>query len=527
LALQGGEGAADPGIQRRGLALLALLAGSPDTALSRDKLLLYLWPEGDEGDARNALRQVLHTLRKALAAPELLLGSTDLRLNPSLISSDVADFQAALSRADFERAADLYRGHFLDGFHLGQSAEFELWVDTKRGEYASQAGAALEKGARAAASRGDLGEAVTWWRRLAGLEPLSSRVTLELMNALVAVRDPAAALQHARVHEALVREQLEASPDPSIAALVDQLRRADSTAGPRMREQTSVPSAERGATTPAGSLWARLQPELATRYVMEQEILPREGTTRLFLARDLRYERQVIVKVLHPSLASAVDTERFLREIALMARLQHPNIVPVLDSGETRSHLWYVAPYLEGESLRIRLTLKVQLPLRQALGFGRGVALGLDYAHRQGVVHRDIRPETILLVGDQALVTNFGVARALNVAAGPNLTATGMLMGAPAYMSPEQIRGGRVDPRSDVYSLGCVIQEMITGQAVHSGPTPQAILVRRLGRQDPKPSLPGDTGEIIGKALADDPEGRYSTATELLQALERVASLTP
>jgi serine/threonine-protein kinase len=513
------------------LALLALLATSPDTGLSRDKLLLYLWPESDEEDARNALRQVLHTLRKSLASPELMLGSTDLRLNPALISSDVADFQAALVRGDVDKAAEIYRGPFLDGFHLGQAPEFELWADTKRGEYASQAAAALEKGARAAAGRGHLEGAVTWWRRLAAQEPLSSRVTLELMKALAAVRDPAAALQHARVHETLVREQLEGAPDPSIAALVDQLRRAEFTAARRREDQTPLPRPEPAPATPAGGLRARLQAELATRYVLEQEIEAREGTTRLFLARDLKYDRLVIVKVLHPTLASAVDTERFLREIALMARLQHPNIVPVLDSGETKTHLWYVSPFLEGESLRVRLIREGRLPPGQALWFARGVASALDYAHRQGVIHRDIRPETILLIGDQALVTNFGVARALDVGAGPNLTATGILMGAPAYMSPEQARGGRIDARSDIYSLGCVTQEMITGRSVHSGPTPQAILARRISGgvpevQDPGPTVAGSTGKVISKALASDPADRYSTAKEFLQALEHVASAT-
>jgi DNA-binding SARP family transcriptional activator len=517
LALHEVETLAGPSLQRRALALLTLIASVTEAGVSRDKLLLYLWPDSDEEHARNALRQVVHTLRKSLASPELFLGTTDLRLNPAVIDSDLSAFEIALSRAEFEKAAELYRGPFLDGFHLNQALEFEYWADTKRADYASRAAAALERCARDAASRGDLESSAGWWRRLASMEPLNSRVALELMNALVAARDPVAALRHARMHEALVRAELGGQPDAAIAALVERLRTLD------------VPAAPVPAQPPAGlkpeytRLLTQLQTELGSRYEVEQERMPREGTTRVFLARDLRHDRRVLVKVLHAGLASALDTGRFLREIDLTARLQHPSILPLLDSGEVKTVVWYVSPFFQGETLRERLCREGRLPLDAARDIARGVGSALDYAHQQGILHRDIRPENILLAGDQALVMNFGLARALDAAASPNLTLTGMLVGTPAYMSPEEARGEPLDSRSDLYGLGCVFHEMITGQPVHSGPTGQAILGKRgSGRkgelEHKEPALSGDLANVLTKALSPDPRDRYPTARELVQA---------
>src|SRR5881275_2004499 len=207
-------------------------------------------------------------------------------------------------------------------------------------------------------------------------------------------------------------------------------------------------------------LIARLQSALADRYTIERE-LGRGGMATVYLAQDRKHHRQVAIKVLKPELAAALGPERFLREIELAARLNHPHILALHDSGQAGGFLYYVMPYMEGESLRDRLEQEGQLPLEEALRITREVASALSYAHGHDVVHRDIKPENILLSGGEAVVADFGIARAITQAAGTRLTETGIPVGTPQYMSPEQASGGGpIDGRSDVYSLACVLYEM-------------------------------------------------------------------
>jgi serine/threonine-protein kinase len=245
----------------------------------------------------------------------------------------------------------------------------------------------------------------------------------------------------------------------------------------------------------------------------------------VYLARDLRHERLVALKVLRPELAAALGPERFLREILTAARLEHPHILSVHDSGETEGLLWYTMPYVQGESLRDRLRREVQLPVEEAIRLTREVAEALDYAHGEGIVHRDVKPENILLSDGHALLADFGIAKAA-AEAGPRLTATGLSLGTPAYMSPEQATGGRVDARTDVYGLGCVVYEMLTGEPPFTGPTPQAILARSLaGEIRPvrtvRPEVPKNVEAAICAALSSDRELRPTTAGELVVSLER------
>jgi len=214
---------------------------------------------------------------------------------------------------------------------------------------------------------------------------------------------------------------------------------------------------------------ARLQTALTGRYTIERE-LGRGGMAIVYLAQDLKHRRSVAIKVLHPELAAAVGTDRFLREIEIAASLTHPHIVPLHDSGEADSFAYYVMPYVEGESLRERLSRETQLPLDGAVQIAREVADALAYAHSHDVVHRDIKPENILLEAGHAVVSDFGIARAISAAGGEKLTATGLAVGTPAYMSPEQLAGGEhVDGRTDVYSLGCVLYEMLAGSRPSPG----------------------------------------------------------
>src|SRR5262245_15971521 len=201
----------------------------------------------------------------------------------------------------------------------------------------------------------------------------------------------------------------------------------------------------------------------------------------VFLAEDLRHHRRVAIKVLKPELTALLGPERFLREIEIAARLQHPHILGLLDSGEAQGLLYYVMPYVEGESLRERLNRELQLPLEDPLRLAREVAEALDYAHREGVVHRDIKPENILLAAGHAVVADFGIARAVSAAGGPKLTTTGTAIGTPTYMSPEQVMGTReLDGRSDIYNLGCVLYEMLAGVPPFTGATGQSLAHQHL-----------------------------------------------
>ena len=278
-------------------------------------------------------------------------------------------------------------------------------------------------------------------------------------------------------------------------------------------------------------LRAQLEAGLAGHYALARE-LGRGGMATVFLATDLKHDRPVAFKILHPDLAQTLGPERFQREIRLAARLQHPHILTVHDSGETNGHLWFTMPFVEGESLRERLRRERQLPLTDALRVTREAAQALQYAHEHGVVHRDIKPENLLLTRDgNTLVADFGIARALG-AAEDGLTQTGMSVGTPAYMSPEQATGDpTLDARSDIYSLGAVLYEMLAGEPPYSGPTVQAMLMKRLSEPVPsvrsgRPAIPEAVDLAVRKSLAVVPADRYATAAEFAQALEQAVSAT-
>jgi serine/threonine-protein kinase len=254
----------------------------------------------------------------------------------------------------------------------------------------------------------------------------------------------------------------------------------------------------------------RLGAALGHRYRLERE-LGRGGMARVYLANDLRHDRPVALKVLKPELAHALGPERFLREVKITARLNHPHILPLLDSGEAQGFLYYVMPYVEGESLRDRLEHEKQLPLDDALLIAREVADALSYAHSHDVVHRDIKPENILLESGHAVVADFGIARAITAAGGEKLTETGLAIGTPAYMSPEQAAGETtLDGRSDLYSLGCVLYEMLAGEPPFTGPTVESIVRQHLAAEPPsitviRPAVPGWVASALSRALAKTP----------------------
>ena len=278
-------------------------------------------------------------------------------------------------------------------------------------------------------------------------------------------------------------------------------------------------------------LTEQLGAALEGRYRIERE-LGRGGMATVFLAEDLRHRRRVAIKVLLPELAAALGAERFLREIEVAAGLNHPHILPLHESGEAGGLLYYVMPYVEGESLRKRLTREQQLPLDDALPIAREVADALNYAHSHDVVHRDIKPENILLSEGHAVVADFGIARAITVAGPSTLTATGMALGTPAYMSPEQAAGSRdLDGRSDLYSLGCVLYEMLAGQPPFNGP-PESLAYQHLSVTprpvtELRPATPPEVARALNRALAKTPADRFSTSAQFASALMGAAPATP
>lgn len=268
----------------------------------------------------------------------------------------------------------------------------------------------------------------------------------------------------------------------------------------------------------------------AGRYVLGAEI-GRGGMAVVYRARDERHDREVAVKVLHRDIAASLGPDRFLREIQTAARLNHPHIIPLHDSGESEGLLYYVMPFIEGRTLRQRLQIEKRLPVSQAVGIGRQVAAALDYAHRLGIVHRDVKPENVMLYEGEALVMDFGIAKALIAAGGDTLTRTGSTLGTPAYMSPEQAAGGDdVDSRSDQYSLACMIYEMLTGVPPFTGASAQAIIAKRFV-EVPKPvstladGVPAVVERAVSRALSREPAERFSTTLEFSVALEAGADV--
>ena len=262
---------------------------------------------------------------------------------------------------------------------------------------------------------------------------------------------------------------------------------------------------------------------LGGRYVIDREI-GRGGMATVFVAEDLRQRRRVAVKILRPDVALALGSQRFLSEIEIASRLTHPHILPVHDSGEDAGVLYYVMPYVEGESLREKLNRVGRLPVEEALAITREIADALAYAHDLDVVHRDIKPGNVLLLAGHAVVADFGVARAISAAADERVTSAGFIVGTPVYMSPEQAAGDTLDGRTDVYALGCVAYEMLTGTPPFLGETPQEVFakhrsVRPRPLRELRPEVPPPAAEAIERALGKLPEDRFADAREFADAL--------
>src|ERR1043166_4820064 len=274
--------------------------------------------------------------------------------------------------------------------------------------------------------------------------------------------------------------------------------------------------------------FAALRAALAGRFTLERE-LGAGGMATVYLAQDEKHGRRVAVKVLRPELAAIIGAQRFLQEIKTTANLQHPHILGLIDSGETEHQLWYVMPFVQGESLRDRINREKQLPVDDAVRLAGEVASALDYAHRHDVIHRDIKPENILLHDGRALVADFGIALAASKAGGARMTETGMSLGTPQYMSPEQAMGEReITARSDVYAIGSVLYELLIGEPPFTGPTAQALGAQGL-TGEPAPlsaarrTMPPHVEAAVLQALEKLPADRFASAADFAAALANPA----
>ncbi len=273
----------------------------------------------------------------------------------------------------------------------------------------------------------------------------------------------------------------------------------------------------------------RLRTAFEGTYDIERE-LGAGGMATVYLARDLKHDRRVAIKVLRPELAAALGPDRFPREIRIVAQLQHPHVLPLHDSGERDGFLYYVMPFVEGESLRTKLDREGQLPIHDAVRILREVVDALSHAHAHGVLHRDIKPDNVMLSGRHAMVMDFGVAKAVSNAGGEALTTVGVAVGTPQYMSPEQATGEvNVDHRSDVYSIGTLAYELLTGEPPFTGKTAQAILSAQVLEKpkpvtDIRPSVPAPLVALIDRCLEKNPADRWQSAEEILKELEAIAT---
>jgi serine/threonine protein kinase len=273
----------------------------------------------------------------------------------------------------------------------------------------------------------------------------------------------------------------------------------------------------------------RLQAAFAGQYDIERE-LGAGGMATVYLARDPKHDRRVAVKVLRPELAAALGPDRFPREIRIVAQLQHPHVLPLHDSGETDGFLYYVMPFVDGESLRTKLDRDGQLPIQDAVRILREVVDALAYAHGHGILHRDIKPDNVMLSGRHAMVMDFGVAKAVSDAGGEKLTTVGVAVGTPQYMSPEQATGeAHLDHRSDIYSIGLLGYELLTGKAPFTGKTAQAILSAQVLEAAPeitgiRPSVPKSLADLLARCLQKNPADRWQSAEEILKHLEGIGT---
>jgi serine/threonine-protein kinase len=489
--------------QPKRLALLAYLAAAlPSGPHRRDNLLAMFWPELDSEHARNALSQAVHFIRRSLGDAVLdSRGGTELALGDGAWT-DVREFRRAIEAGQSGEALRLYRGDLLPSFFVTEAPEFERWLEQERAELRAQAARAARLLAEQCEAEGQLTQAIDCARRAVDLSNGDERPLRRLMVLLERLGDRAAAIHAYDGFARRLAAEFEAEPSGETRALIDRIRASDAVRPPAASPSSGAPLTE-----------------LSTRYRVERE-LGGGGMAQVLLATETALGRRVALKVLAPELAQSVSAEQFRREIQVAARLHHPHIVPLLAAGQAGPLLYYTMPFVEGESLRVRIERDGPLPVPEVVRLLTEIARALDCAHQHGIVHRDLKPGNVLLSGGQAQVCDFGIAKALAE------STDGIVLGTPRYMAPEQgVRGATVDPRSDLYSLGVMGYEMLTGTPpfggttaenlieAHANEAPEPVTVRR-------PDAPPTLADLIRRLLAKQPAARPASAKEVLFELE-------
>jgi serine/threonine-protein kinase len=514
--------------QPKRLALLAYLAANTGTAgCRRDRLLGVFWPELDEHRARKALNRAVHFLRQEIGGEALVSGNGDeVEVDPTRLWCDAVAFQSALNAGDRTQALDLYAGDLLPSFYVDDAPAFDEWMEQERTRLRLAAADAARVLAMDREREGSATIAITLARRAAALSDLDERAVRQLLALLDRLGDRAGALDVYERFAHRLAVEFHAEPAVETQHLIRQIRGRDRQQSSQHRDAAAVdirPTTTRPQFTPDSE--RSLSDALRARgYEIDRE-LGHGAMATVYLARDLKHARLVAVKVLSPEIRALHHGERFLTEIRVAAQLQHPNIVPLFDSGDADGVLFYVMPFVDGESLRSRLAREGRLSVTEAVSLARVIAGALDHAHRRGVIHRDIKPANILLSDGHAHVADFGIARAIAAPGSEVITQTGIAIGSPAYMSPEQAAADpTLDGRTDVYSVGCVLYEMLAGKSPFSGSDNVALLARHI--TDPVPSVraaradvPLWLDDVLRKALAKSPDDRWATAGDFAEAL--------
>jgi DNA-binding SARP family transcriptional activator len=502
--------------QRRRLALLAVMAASGPTGVSRDRLLSFFWPDSGEDQSRHALNQALFQIRQALGAEAVASASTSLALNPAVVSSDIADFDLATSDRAHEKAAGLYQGPFLDGFFLSDAPDFERWVTSTRSRLARTWGAVVDSLATAAAGSRDRAAVVRWRQQLANADPLNANNIIALVEAHVAAGDRAAALRAVTAHDSLVRTELDSEPDQEIQQWIARLKTAP------------LPEPQTGESR----LRARVERVTNGRYVYDRVIAKGAVLTTLAVT-DTREGVTVALHIVSTQAMGHADPARFVQTLRRVGAVGDPRMLPVLDAAATEEIAYYVTPPLTGPTLRERLARDRELSIPDAIRLARDLAATLAVAHAHDVLHGDLRPKHVELLTDGVVVGGWSLIDALapvgDLGGSSSVPETAVTIAAPAYASPEQLEGGRLpDARSDVYSLGCVLFEALAGTPPFAPTGGHAILVRKLTEpapsvRDARASVPEDLDVVLRTCLARSPADRYASGAALADAL---ASLT-
>ncbi len=526
--LQDGQPHQGPASQRRRLALLARIATTGKRGVTRDVLVSTLWPDGAPEQARHALEQALSAIRRALNVEALFVGTGTLQLNPTIFSCDVAEFEDAVTQHAAYRAVALYQGPFLDGFSIDGAPAFDRWVDEERSRLQHEYEKALEVLADAAADRNEHSVAVQWRRKLASVEPLSSRFAVGLIEAMVAAGDQAGALRSALVHEELVRQELEADADPEIATWIQRLKSGRvPMPAPRPEKKSSAPavaaSIALAASLPeavtADQYRDRVTRVLGDRYAIERTV---SISTVLvtFGAKDRRRQRPVHIHVVAPGFAALADGERMVHVFERVTTLEDQHVMPILDFGVSGDVVYYTTEPADGLTLKDRLSRERPLPVGEATRIADDIMTALAHAHSRGVRHGDLRPKHVVLKGTTSVVTSWALTDALRPKPGADAGSTVASFGAPAYLSPEQLSGeSPADERSDLYSFGCIVYEVLTGEPPFRAATAQGVLSRKLSEPPPsvravRDEVPEALDALVRRCLARHPAHRIQSAAE-------------